>query len=150
MLKGVNAAYRCSVLAFPLGLRGVGAQPHFEVAIGTWIARHGGTLLYDPSLIVKHHPAHRLGDDQRTSPSSAAILDSAYNLAKSIPPQYLLRRLLYVILIGDTNCPGIGRSVVALLRGESSVLTRRSPSWRGTLMAWSERNHPLDFEDCCS
>jgi len=146
MLKGVNAAYRRSTLAFPLGLRGEGAQPHFEVAIGSWIARHGGTLLYDPQLRVEHHPALRLGDDQRTSPSNAAILDSAYNLARSLPPRFLLRRLLYVILLGDTNCPGIGRSLVALMRREKSVLARRSPSWRGTLMAWSDRRQPLTFE----
>ena len=148
MLKGVNAAYRRSALAFPVGLRGQGAQPHFEVAIGTWLARRRGTLLYDPSLIVEHHPAVRRGDDQRTSPSHAAILDSAYNLARSLPQRHLAMRLLYVFLLGDTNCPGIGRSLVALVRKEHSVLNRRQDSWRGTMMAWADRGHPLIFEDC--
>ena len=148
MLKGVNAAYRRSVLAFPVGLRGQGAQPHFEVALGTWIARQHGTLLYDPSLQVAHHPAIRLGDDQRTSPSNAAILDSAYNLARSLPRRYLTRRLIYVLLLGDTNCPGVGRSLVALVRGEQSVVARRRPSWRGTVMAWADRDEPLRFERC--
>jgi glycosyltransferase involved in cell wall biosynthesis len=148
MLKGVNAAYRRSTLAFPVGLRGQGAEPHFEVALGTWIARHHGTLLYDPSLQVSHHPAIRIGDDQRTAPSNAAILDSAYNLARSLPRRYLTRRLIYVLLLGDTNCPGLGRSLVALVRGEQSVLARRRSSWRGTVMAWADRGEPLRFERC--
>jgi len=148
MLKGVNAAYRRSALAFPVGLRGQGAQPHFEVALGTWIADHHGTLLYDPSLQVEHHPATRLGDDQRTSPSNAAVLDSAYNLARSLPRRYVTRRLIYVLFLGDTNCPGIGRSMVALVRREPSVLARRRSSWRGTVMAWADRNKLLKFERC--
>jgi glycosyltransferase involved in cell wall biosynthesis len=148
MLKGVNAAYRRSALAFPVGLRGQGAQPHFEVAIGTWIARQRGMLLYDPSLTVEHHPAERRGDDQRTSPSYAAILDSAYNLARSLPRRLLAMRLIYVFLLGDTNCPGIGRSLVALVRRERSVLNRRHASWRGTAMAWADRGQPLIFEEC--
>ena len=148
MLKGVNAAYRRSALAFPNGLRGQGAQPHFEVALGEWIARHHGVLLYDPSLTVAHHPATRLGDDQRTSPSNSAILDSAYNLTRSLPRHFATRRLLYVLLVGDTNCPGVARLLVARLRGERSVLVRRRPSWRGTIMAWAERSEPLSFERC--
>jgi len=148
MLKGVNAAYRRSNLAFPVGLRGQGAQPHFEVALGAWIARHHGTLLYDPTLQVAHHPAVRLGDDQRISPTSAAMLDSAYNLSRSLPRRYLARRLLYVLLLGDSNCPGIGRSLVALFRREQSVLVRRRSSWRGTMMAWADRGEPLLFEPC--
>jgi glycosyltransferase involved in cell wall biosynthesis len=148
MLKGVNAAYRRSALAFPVGLRGTGAQPHFEVAIGTWMARQHGTLLYDPSLTVEHRPAERLGEDQRTAPSYAAILDSAYNLARSLPRRHLTVRLLYVFLLGDTNCPGIGRSLIALVRRERLVLHRRHASWRGTMMAWADRSQPLLFEEC--
>ena len=148
MLKGVNSAYRRTSLAFPVGLRGHGAQPHFEVALGSWFASQHGTLLYDPSLKVAHHPAKRLGDDQRTSPSSEAILDSAYNLARSLPQRLLVRRLIYVVVLGDTNCPGIGRWLVALLRGERSVRIRLRPAWRGTMMAWGDRAVPLAYEPC--
>jgi glycosyltransferase involved in cell wall biosynthesis len=148
MLKGVNAAYRRTALAFPLGLRGDGAQPHFEVALGSWFSSQRGTLLYDPSLEVAHHPAKRLGDDQRTSPSRQAIFDSAYNLARSLPPRLLLRRLVYVVLLGDTNCPGIARWLVAVLRRERSVRIRLRPTWRGTYMAWTDRRVPLAYERC--
>lgn len=145
MLKGVNSAYRRDAIALPTQLRGSGAQPHFEVAIGTWVARHRGTLIYDPALAVEHHPATRLGEDQRTAPSEEAIFDSAYNLLRSLAWYRQTRRLLYVLIIGDSNCPGIFRSVVALLRGERAVLQRRQPSWRGSLAAWHERNDELAY-----
>ena len=143
MLKGVNAAYRRESLAFPLHLRGSGAQPHFEVAVGTWIARHQGTLLYDPELSVEHHPAPRLGDDQRTAPSQEAIFDSAYNLLRSLAWYRQTRRLCYVLIVGDSNCPGVLRSLVAVVRGERAVLQRRRASWQGSLAAWRERNEEL-------
>jgi hypothetical protein len=145
MLKGVNSAYRREAIAFPTQLRGTGAQPHFEIAVGTWIARHQGKLVYDPALFVEHHPAPRIGDDQRTAPSKEAIFDSAYNLLRSLAWYRQTRRLLYVLIVGDSNCPGVLRSAVALLRGERAVLQRRQASWLGSLAAWRERNDELQY-----
>ena len=143
MLKGVNSAYRRSLLALPTGLRGQGAQAHFEIAVGQWVRQQGATLLYDPSLTVEHHPATRLGDDQREAPNETALFDSAYNLTRSLPQRLQSRRVLYVLLVGDANCPGLIRLGVAAIRREGSVLLRRRSSWAGTLAAWRDRHQPL-------
>ena len=146
-LKGVNAAYRRELLALPLDLRGSGAQPHFEVAVGTRLRGRGYRLIYDPSLEVRHHPATRQGDDQRIRPSRPAIRDSAFNLERAVPRRYMTRRLLYVITVGDTTAPGLLRAVVALLRGERGVVSRLGPSWSGTVSAWRQRQREPRFLD---
>lgn len=145
VLKGVNAAYRRRLLRLPSGLRGQGAQPHFEVAIGTDLRARGYRLLYTSDLVVRHHPAPRRDEDDRLAPSATALADSAYNLERSIPRHLMTRRLIYVTLIGDANVPGIGRLFVALLRREWSLWQRFVPAWRGTYDAWRERNQPMVF-----
>lgn len=147
VLKGVNCAYRRGALVLPAGLRGEGAQAHFEVAVGTELRRRGWRLLYDPSLRVDHRPDDRVGADQRAAPTAQAIADSAFNLERSLPRGLQSRRWLYVHALGDGACPGIARCVVALLRRERDVVMRRSPSWRGTTEAWRLRATPLSFHE---
>lgn len=147
VLKGVNAAYRRASLRLPRGLRGEGAQPHFEVAIGTSLRARGFRLVYDAALAVEHYPAPRRDDDQRDAPSTDALWNSAYNVERSIPRSHMTRRLLYVSAIGDANVPGLGRLLVATLRGEWSLWRRAWPSWRGTYAAWRERDIELDCVD---
>jgi len=144
-LKGVNAAYRRELLRLPAGLRGDGAQPHFEVAIGTELRARGYQLIYSTALVVAHHPAKRLGDDDRIAPTASAFFDSAYNLERSIPRRLMTRRLVYVTVVGDRNVPGIIRLLVATLQGDWSLWRRARPSWLGTFRAWRERNQPLRF-----
>mgnify|MGYP006276049555 CR=1 FL=1 len=146
VLKGVNATYRRAELALPTQLRGAGAQPHFEVAVGTRLRARGGVLLYDPELSVEHHPAQRVGDDQRNAPTAGALFDSAFNLERSLPRALMTRRLFYVLFVGDTNVPGVLRAVIALVRGETRVLQRILPGWRGTLAAWRQRATPLAYD----
>jgi glycosyltransferase involved in cell wall biosynthesis len=145
VLKGVNAAYRRELLRLPHGLRGEGAQPHFEVAIGTDLIARGYRLLYTTDLVVRHTPAPRRDHDDRLAPSSAALADSAYNLERSIPRRLMTRRLIYVVFMGDANVPGIGRLLVAAVRGEWSLWRRAKPAWRGTVEAWRERHQPLRY-----
>ena len=144
-LKGVNAAYRRELLRLPEGLRGDGAQPHFEVAIGTDLRSRGYRLIYTTSLVVTHRPAPRRGEDDRATPSDGALFDSAYNLERSIPRQLMTRRLLYVTVAGDRNVPGLLRLLVATLQGDWSLWRRARPSWLGTYQAWRERRQPMRF-----
>ncbi len=147
VLKGANCAYRRQALVLPIGLRGQGAQAHFEVAVGTELRRRGWRLLYEPSLRVEHRPDDRVGADQRAAPTTQAIADSAFNLERSLPPRRQSRRWLYVHVVGDGACPGIGRCLAALLRRERDVVARRAPSWRGTTEAWRLRATPLSFHE---
>ena len=126
VLKGVNCAYRRTLIAFPRGLRGDGAEAHFEVSIGYHVRSQGYRLVYDPAHHVRHRPARREGVDQREAPSANAIFDSAYNLERSLPRATQSRRLLYVIFWGDSACPGIVRLIVG--RGARDLRVRRSPS----------------------
>lgn len=145
VLKGVNCAYRREALALPRGLRGQGAEAHFEVAVGAFARRAGWRLLYFSDLTVNHRPAPRAGEDQRSAPSDQAVADSAFNLMRALAPQYQTRRWLYVHIVGDRAVPGIVRCAWALLRGDRATLARRAPSWRATTEAWRLRRQRLEF-----
>jgi hypothetical protein len=145
VLKGVNCAYRRAALALPAGLRGAGAQAHFEVAVGRHALDAGWRLLYFADLTVIHRPATRLDEDQRAAPSDAAVADSAFNLMRGLPRSTQPRRWLYVHLVGDGATPGIARAVAAALARDRATTARRRAGWRGTADALRVRDEPLDF-----
>jgi glycosyltransferase involved in cell wall biosynthesis len=145
VLKGVNCAYRRAALALPKGLRGEGAQAHFELAVGAYARQHGWQLNYDADLVVQHRPAPRADDDQRAAPSTDAVSNGAFNIMRSLSPSTQTRRLAYVLCVGDRACPGVARSLWALVRGDFATLRRRQPAWRGTWHAWLMRRTPLLF-----
>jgi Glycosyl transferase family 2 len=149
-LKGVNAAYRRAALGLPLGLRGDGAEAHFEVAVGRFARAAGYRLVYDPATTVAHHPAPRHGEDQRAGtidagtdgrvpgPSPRAVADAAYNLVVAIGGSRGLARVGYAVVLGDRGAPGLGRAAVALATGDRATARRLAPSLRGTLAgAWA-------------
>jgi glycosyltransferase involved in cell wall biosynthesis len=145
VLKGANCAYRRRALALPNGLRGQGAQAHFEVAVGRHALDEGWRLLYFSDLRITHRPAIRLGEDQRGAPSEDAVADSAYNLMRGLPPGMQPRRWLYVHAVGDGAAPGILRLLVAAIARDRSTIARRGPAWRGTSEALRLRREALSF-----
>ena len=145
VLKGVNCAYRRAAIALPTGLRGSGAQAHFEVAVGRHAIDAGWRLLYFSDLTVVHRPAGRLGEDQRDAPSDDAVYDSAFNLMRSLAPRVQTRRWIYVHALGDRAAPGLVRCAVAWVRADRATLRRRRPSWHATTAAWRLRNSALEF-----
>lgn len=132
-LKGVNCAYRRAALGLPLGLRGRGAQVHFEVAVGRHARALGYRLVYDPSLVVEHHPAERQGEDQRGAPSRAATKDAAYNLVVAIGGVRGLARVPYAVVLGDRGAPGVLRAAMARAAGDHATARKLGASVRGTL-----------------
>ncbi|MEI6700454.1 MAG: glycosyltransferase family A protein, partial [Actinomycetota bacterium] len=135
MLKGVNCAYRATLLGIPHGLRGTGAQVHFEVAIGLDLSRFGA-LRYDPSITVTHEPGERVGADGRRTPTPRAVSDVAANAVFAMTASGLglaLRRALFSLLIGDASCPGIVRAIVGLR--DADIRSRVLPAMRGTIQA---------------
>ena len=146
VLKGVNSAYRRSALGLPRGLRGDGAQAHYEVAVGAFVHRAGFQLRYDANLIVYHRPAVRSDEDQRATPSAEAVANSAFNLMRALGAAQQSRRWLYVHLVGDRSCPGLIRCFIAIVNADRATLARRAPTWRATSEAWRIRKSPLDFE----
>jgi GT2 family glycosyltransferase len=134
VLKGVNMAFRREALAIPVELRGVGAQVHSEIAVCLSARNRGWRVVFDPGIVVDHFPGPRFDRDRREAPEPEAVRDAAYNLVAcmlSMRPDLLWRRASYGLLVGDWGNPGIGRAVIALLRGERDVTRRFVPSCAG-------------------
>lgn len=139
-LKGVNMAFRAEALALPAPgvLRGDGAEVDFEILTCAWAKLHGWRLVYDPALLVDHVGAPRMGADQRTLPAPQAIFDAAYN---SIMASVLLaagarrRRMMYQVIVGSSDRPGLLRGTVAFCREEHTVAARLRPSLAGQIAA---------------
>ncbi len=152
VLKAANLVFRREALAFPEGLRGNGAQTHFEVAVCLNAVSRGWRLIYDPTIHVRHRAAARPAGEGRHDPSPAAVSDASYNLVRSIcatQPRLTARRAAYGVLIGDRAVPGVGRAAVAALRGDRALARRLAPSLRGQLAALRDcaSAKPFPFAD---
>jgi GT2 family glycosyltransferase len=138
VLKGANMVFRRAALALPDGLRGDGAQVHYEVATSLWAVQRGWRLVYDPGLIVDHRAGPRFDDDARGARSADATTNAAFNLALCIGtlrPGLRRRRLAYGLLVGDREIPGLLRAAVAVLQRDATIPARLVPSLRGQLAA---------------
>ena len=153
VLKAAGMAFRPSALVLPCGLRGAGAQVHFEVGVSLSALRRGWRLIYDPTAVVDHYPAQRFDADQRDRPAPAAVRDAAYNLVTCVVqevPELFWRRAAYGLLIGDRGVPGLARAGVAVLRDERDVARGMIPSLAGQLSALrsAHRRRPCDRVSC--
>ncbi len=139
VLKAANMVFRRPALALPDGLRGEGAQVHFEVATCLWAAARGWRLVYDPALVVDHFAGPRFDDDARRTKSARATANAAFNLALcmgSLRPDLRRRRLAYALLAGDKGAPGLLRVARAALDRDALTAARLAPSIRGQLAAY--------------
>jgi cellulose synthase/poly-beta-1,6-N-acetylglucosamine synthase-like glycosyltransferase len=144
VLKAAGIAFRRSALALPQGLRGVGAQAHFEVGMSLSALRRGWRLIYDPTAKVDHYAAPRFDADRRERPDPVAVSDAAYNLVRCLleqAPELFWRRAAYGLLVGDRRIPGLLRAGAGILRGERDVVRHLGPSFAGQLAALWE-THP--------
>jgi hypothetical protein len=55
VVQAANMALRREALALPDGLRGSGAQAHFEVAMCLWARKRDWRIVYDPAIVVDHY-----------------------------------------------------------------------------------------------
>lgn len=129
LLKGVNMAFlREAIVGVPFGegLRGGGAQVHWEADLCLAVKARGWRLVYDPAIAVDHYPAPRHGSDQRVGRSVDALADEVFNLTlvllRRLPAWRGAAALSYGLLIGTRQAPGL---VVALERA-----VRGRPAWR--------------------
>lgn len=127
MLKGVNMSFRLAAIGstrFDERLRGTGAQVHNELAFSFQIRRKGWPLLYDPAVAVDHYSAPRFDEDQRSQKSRLAISNAAFNetliLLENLPGPTRPIFLLWAVLIGARDLPGVGQCVRLMLIGEPS------------------------------
>jgi glycosyltransferase involved in cell wall biosynthesis/GT2 family glycosyltransferase len=138
VLKAAGMAFRRAALALPRGLRGQGAQAHFEVGLSLSARRRGWRLIYDPTAVVDHYVAPRFDADRRERPDPVAVQNAAYNLVTCLlteAPDLFWRRAAYGLLIGDRGMPGLLRAAVALIRDEPDVMRDLRPSLAGQAAA---------------
>ena len=138
VLKGANMAFRRAAIALPEGLKGEGAQVHFEVAMCLWALERGWRLVYDPSAVVDHFVGPRFGSDRRGRPEREAVRDAAYNYVATLlelRPDLIWRRAAYGLLIGDRGAPGLVRALAAVLQREGDIVRRFAPSISGQAQA---------------
>ncbi|MFA7343606.1 MAG: glycosyltransferase [Terrimicrobiaceae bacterium] len=124
-LKGCNAAARGDLLrriGFEMGLRGAGAQVHWEVALCLDVAAAGFDVAYDPEIRVIHHIAPRYGVDQshRGGFSPEGLFDMVWNehfvVSRRLSAGKKIRHLLWAVLVGSLDAPGLVQYVRLFLR----------------------------------
>ena len=124
-LKGVCMAFRRAAigeLRFDRRLLGAGAQVFNESLFGGAIRRAGWKLIYDPAILVDHYPSVRPDSDQRGQIDRKALRDSIHNSTlgylEYMPPDRSTALLLYQLLWGSRQAPGLAAAIVYTLRGD--------------------------------
>lgn len=125
LLKGVNMAFRREALEglrVGEGLRGHATQPHWEIGLSLAVRRAGWRLLYDPAMAVDHYPAVRHDADTRSGRPLTALGNEVYNetymLLRGLPRRRATLVLLYGIVVGTRQAPGIVAAIELALRGK--------------------------------
>jgi GT2 family glycosyltransferase len=142
VLKGVNMSFRRAEVAahgFDERLHGRGAQVHLELSICLPLRARGLRLVYDPAIVVYHHPAPRPAGDERTDAGHEAIRDASHNEALQILDHASpARRIVFAawsFAIGTTCAPGLAILVRQLPAGAPGAWTRFVAAQAGRVAA---------------
>lgn len=144
ILKGVNISFRrlaIDGLQFDTGLRGQGAQVHWEICICLAVKNRGWKLIYDPAVAVDHYPAPRFDTDQRGRFDPEAVENAAFNLMWATQTQltggrrWMSRQ--WQIWVGDAAARGYIYFFRALLRADPLVHAKYSAAKCGRELAIS-------------
>ncbi|MCL2419303.1 MAG: glycosyltransferase [Conexibacteraceae bacterium] len=157
VLKGVNMSFRRAAVAghgFDERLRGPGAVVHAELSICLPLRKRGLRVIYDPSIVVMHHPAPRPAGDHRVSATEAAVLNSAYNEALEIfeylPPRRRAVFIAWSTLVGNTGAPGLVVLLRDLARRSPDAAARFAAAQRGRALAFSTRRRRVPVSSRCA
>jgi GT2 family glycosyltransferase len=149
VLKGVNMAFRRSQvieLGFDERLQGRGAIVHHELSICLPLRKRGMRVVYDPAILVAHHPAVRAAGDHRTYDRPRVIAELSYNEALSILDYFSpSRRVVFMIwafAVGTGVVPGLAVLLRDLVARRPSACSRFAAAQQGRLRAW--RAHRTD------
>lgn len=149
MLKGVNMSFRRAAiggLRFDTRLLGRGAQFANEMMFCFALRRAGWAILYDPDILVHHHPGTRHEADQRVGIVFEAQRDMHHNMSlcylEGTPWHRAWRSILWRLATGSRKSPGLAAALVLSLRGLPGMWTgfaaqidghrRAIRTWRAT------------------
>jgi GT2 family glycosyltransferase len=145
LLRGSNCLYRGDFLrsvGFETGLRGEGAQVHWELALALKARRERKRLFYDPEVEVLHHVAPRLDADQihRGRFSVDATVDLAHNetlvILKHGSGLFRVTAILWQLLVGSSTCPGATRLVRSAIKARPLERSKIQATIKGRYLAW--------------
>jgi GT2 family glycosyltransferase len=149
VLKGVNMSFRRAAVIghrFDERLRGPGAVVHSELSICLPLRKQGLRVVYDPRIVVMHHPAPRPAGDQRASLSAESTFNATHNESLQILDHLgPVRRLafgVWSLLVGSTESPGVAVLVRDLLRRKPGARVRYGAAQRGRIAGWRTRRVP--------
>lgn len=154
VLKGANCAFREPLLravGFDARLRGSGAQMYWELGVCLPLRRAGWRLVYDPQVAVDHDiaPRHDADTLHRGVFAEVPLRDAVHNeTVELLEGRGLLARsavMVWAILVGSVEGPGLAQCVRRLLHGDAVALR----AWRaafigrlaGAVTAWRAPRH---------
>jgi len=142
VLKGVNLSVRGAVLrrvGIDARLRGVGTEHHWELGLCLTVRRLGFRIVYDPSIVVDHHPQPRIDDSRRFS--SEELSDATYNetlaLLEHLPPARRVVFLAWASAVGTRSSPGLVQALRLLPSGGLASWSQLYGAQRGLMMGVS-------------
>ena len=141
VLKGVNISLRRELWRLDPGLRGKGAQLHWEIGLCLRARSEGWRLVYDPDVVVDHYLAARVAEDPRSELTSAALTDwihnELYGVVSWSPRWRRAAAIAYAFLVGQRNAPGPLLAPERLLREHDAadVARRARAGLRGRALA---------------
>lgn len=125
-LKGVNMSIsrtRSPGVRFDEHLRGRGAQVHEDAALCLEVHRAGLRVVYDPEIVVDHYEADRGDNDARAPRTLRARRDRHHNQTYLVARYYPIRRVvvhvLYALVVGMADAPGLLLTARNILRTRS-------------------------------
>jgi glycosyltransferase involved in cell wall biosynthesis len=146
-LKGVNLSVRRALWDVDPRLQGEGIQMHWEMDLCLGIRRRGHRVVYDPAIVVDHHPAPRATTaDTRWPRTARAVWSEAHNETLVLLNRTTgIRRLLalpYALLVGTAAAPGVLRATAKLARGHAEAFGVLATTIRGRAAALRTLRQP--------
>ncbi len=128
-LKGVSLSLRRPLWGIDHELVGWGNQPHWELGVCLRVRADGWRVVYDPGVVVDHHPEARVREPQRRDATEWSVRRDAHNellaLRRWLPPGRRPPAIAYALAVGNRGAPGPALGALALARGGEPRATGR-------------------------
>lgn len=142
-LKGVNMAYRrqaIGALRFDERLLGSGAQVANEALFSGAIRQAGWQLIYDPAIEVDHIVGARPPEEERNRMDGNVLREMMHNTTLGLLEYQrgwtAVSPLLYSILVGSWNAPGVASALRLMLQGRAGAWVGLRNNVLGILDGW--------------
>jgi cellulose synthase/poly-beta-1,6-N-acetylglucosamine synthase-like glycosyltransferase len=145
-LKGVNMSFRREAVGsirLNTRLRGRGAQEQNEMDFCLAVRDQGWRIVYDPAVLVDHHPARRPEVDRvQHSYEFENQSNAAFNHTLCIYPRLSFAGRLFMpawsVLIGTSEFPGLAQAMRLLLLKHPNALGKTAATINGRIAGFRD------------